>query len=174
MFTSGMSARSSAANGVNDMAYTMEYGLTKYIERIAQRNPGTIAEMLKFNVISCDEEKDDYVFSCKTEPWMCNHYRTLHGGICATILDQAMGMVCCCLKKGFGVCTTVQLESDYHRPVMPGEDILVKVHVVSVTRSLINMNAELYQISKPDKICVSGSAIFFYKDDECPVEPILK
>lgn len=159
---------------MNDMAYTMEYGLRQYIERIGERNPATIGEMLKFKIVSCDEEKDDYVLQCKTEPWMCNHYRTLHGGICATILDQAMGMVCCCLKKGVGVCTTVQLEADYHRPVVPGEDILVKVHVVSVTRSLINMNAELVQLSKPDKISVSGSAIFFYKDDECPVEPIIK
>lgn len=159
---------------MNNMAYTMEYGLTKYIERISSRNPGTIGEMLKFQVVSCDEEKDDYVLRCKTEPWMCNHYRTLHGGICATILDQAMGMVCCCLKKGFGVCTTVQLEADYHRPIHPGEDILVNVHVISVTRSLIKMNAELVQLSRPEKISVSGSAIFFYKDDECPVEPIMK
>ena len=164
----------SAANGVNKMAYTMEYGLTEYIKRIHERNHGSIGDMLDFHVVSCDEEKDDYVLSCKTEPWMCNHYGSLHGGICATILDQAMGMVCCCLKKGFGVCTTVQLEADYHRPIMPGEDILVKVHVISVTRSLINMTSELVQLSKPDKISVSGSAIFFYKDDECPVEPIIK
>ncbi len=156
------------------MTYTMEYGLTEYIKRISVRNAGTIGDMLKFQVVSCDEEKDDYVLRCKTEAWMCNHYRTLHGGICATILDQAMGMVCCCLKKGFGVTTTVQLEADYHRPVLPGEDILVKVHVISVTRSLINMNAELVQASKPDKISVSGSAIFFYKEDECPAEPVLK
>jgi len=165
----GTSVRSSAASGVNKMAYTMEYGLNEYIKRIQVRNAGSIGEMLKFQVVSCDEEKDDYVLQCKTEPWMCNHYGTLHGGICATILDQAMGMVCCCLKKGFGVTTTVQLEADYHRPIMPGDDILVRVHVISVTRSLINMTAELVQAAKPDKISVSGSAIFFYKDDSCPV-----
>lgn len=152
----------------------MEFGLTEYIKRIHARNHGSIGDMLDFQVVSCDEERDDYVLSCKTEPWMCNHYGTLHGGICATILDQAMGMVCCCLKKGLGVCTTVQLDAEYHRPVVPGEDILVKIHVISVTRALINMNAELVQVSRPDKISVSGSAIFFYKEDECPVEPILK
>ena len=166
MPTCGTSARSSPANGVNNMAYTMEFGLTEYIKEIRARNPGSIGEMLKFQLISCDEVKDDYVFKCKTEPWMCNHYGTLHGGICATILDQAMGMVCCCLKRGFGICTTVQLEADYHRPIAPGEDIEVRVHVVSVTKSLINMTAELIQPSKPDKISVSGSAIFFYRDDD--------
>lgn len=157
------------------MEYTMEYGLSKYIEIIRDRNPGSIGEMLKFQVVSCDEVKDNYVLECKTEPWMCNHYGTLHGGICATILDQAMGMVCCCLKKGYGTCTTVQLEADYHRPIVAGEDVLVQVHVVSVTRSLINMNAELVNKSKPDKISISGSAIFFFKeDDRTPLIPLPK
>ena len=148
------------------MASRMEKSLTEYINRIHVRNHGSIGDMLKFQVVSCDEEKDDYVLRCQTESWMCNHYGTLHGGICATILDQAMGMVCCCLKKGVGTSTTVQLEADYHRPILPGEDILVRVHVISVTRSLVNMTAELVQMSRQDKISVSGSAIFFYKGEE--------
>ena len=147
------------------MPYTMEYGLKKYVQIMYENYGGTIAEMLRFDVVSCDEEKDTYVLKCKTEPWMCNHYGTLHGGICATIMDQAMGMVCSCLKKGYGSCTTVQLESDYHRPIAAGQDILVQVHVMSVTRSLINMTCELIQPSKPDKFSVTGSAIFFYVDD---------
>ena len=38
------------------MAYTMEFGLQQYIERISKRNAGTIGVMLKFQVVSCDEE----------------------------------------------------------------------------------------------------------------------
>ena len=148
------------------MPYTVEYGLKKYVEIMHSNYGGTIADMLHFDVVSCDEVREDYVFSCRTEPWMCNHYGTLHGGICATIMDQAMGMVCSCLKKGYGTCTTVQLESDYHRPIPAGDDILVQVHVMSVTKSLINMTAEIIHPSKPDKFSVTGSAIFFYRDDE--------
>ncbi len=153
----------------NKLSSTMEQQLKDYIAKIHTNCKGSIGDMLDFRVISCNEEKDDYTLECRTESWMCNHYGTLHGGICATILDQAMGMICFCLKRGVGVCTTVQLEADYHRPVMTGENILVKVHVISVTRSLINMTAELVQPSKPDKVSVSGSAIFFYKEDECPL-----
>ena len=147
------------------MPYTVEYGLKKYVEIMYKNFGGTIAEMLRFEVVSCDEEHDNYVLKCRTEPWMCNHYGTLHGGICATIMDQAMGMVCSCLKKGYGSCTTVQLESDYHRPIPAGDDILIQVHVMSVTRSLVNMTCELIHPSKPDKFSVTGSAIFFYRDD---------
>ena len=147
------------------MPYTMDYGLRKYVEVLHSNYTGTIAEMLKFEVISCDEIHDFYVLKCHAEPWMANHYGTLHGGICATIMDQAMGMVCACLKKGFGTCTTVQLESDYHRPIPAGDDILVQVHVMSMTRSLINMTCELIHPGKPDKYSVTGSAIFFFQDD---------
>ena len=148
------------------MPYTVEYGLRKYIEILRSNYSGTIADMLKFNVVSCDEENDNYVLSCKTEPWMCNHYDTLHGGLCATILDQAMGMVCSCLKKGYGTCTTVQLESDYHRPIPAGDDILVQVHVMSVTRVLMNLTAEIIHPDKPNKYAVTGSGIFFFRDDD--------
>lgn len=147
------------------MPYTMEYGLRKYVEVMHEKFSGTIAEMLKFDVVSCDDVHETYVLKCQTAPWMCNHYGTLHGGICATIMDQAMGMVCSCLKKGFGTCTTVQLESDYHRPMPAGDDILVQVHVMSVTKSLINMTCELIHPSKPDKFSVTGSAIFFFRED---------
>lgn len=153
-------------SAASNMLYSMEAALSDYIRNVKHAYPGSIGDMLKFQVVSCDEQKDDYVLRCETEPWMCNHYGTLHGGICATILDQAMGMVCCCLKRGEGICTTVQLEADYHRPVSPGEDLLIRVHVISVTRSLINMTAELVQPSKPDKVSVSGSAIFFVKSNE--------
>ena len=148
------------------MPYTVEYGLRKYIEVLRSNYSGTIADMLKFDVVSSDEENDNYVLRCKTEPWMCNHYGTLHGGICATILDQAMGMVCSCLKKGYGTCTTVQLESDYHRPIPTGDDILVQVHVMSITRVLMNLTAEIIHPDKPDKFAVTGSGIFFFRDDD--------
>ena len=147
------------------MPYTVEYGLKKYVEIMRTNYSGTIAEMLHFEVVSCDDETETYVLRCKTVPWMSNHYGTLHGGICATIMDQAMGMVCSCLKKGYGSCTTVQLETDYHRPIPTGDDILVQVHVMSVTRLLVNMTAEIIHPSKPNKFCVTGSAIFFYRDD---------
>lgn len=147
------------------MPYTMEYGLRKYVEIMHSNYSGTIADMLKFEVVSCDEVNDHYVLKCHTEPLMCNHYGTLHGGICATIMDQAMGMVCSCLKKGFGTCTTLQLESDYHRPIPAGDYLLVQVHVMSVTRSVINMTCELINPSKPEKFSVTGSSIFFFRDD---------
>ena len=109
------------------------------------------------------KETGDFELSCWTEPWMRNFAGTLHGGLCATILDQAMGFVSYCLKDGKGAAPTVQLEVDFLRPLSPGEEVLVKVHVVSETKTLMNLTAEAVLASHPDKICLSGSGIYYFK-----------
>lgn len=136
----------------------------KVCRRIAEMEacaPGSIAEMLRFRFVSCDH--NDIVMTCETMPWMRNSAGTLHGGLCATILDQAMGYVVYCIKPGEGTAPTVQLSVNYHRPLHPGEPVIVKVHVVSVTRSMMTLSAEACQSSCPEKVCLSGSGIYFYK-----------
>lgn len=136
----------------------------KVRRRIAQVDaniPGSIAEMLRFEVVG--EDKGDIVMTCGTMPWMRNSAGTLHGGLCATILDQAMGFVSCCLKEGNDIAPTVQMSISYHRPLLPGEQVVVKVHVISVTHSLMNLTAEASQATCPEKICLSGSGMYFVK-----------
>lgn len=134
--------------------------------RIAEVNtgvPGSIAEMMDFRFVEYDQAHNDIVMTCRTMPWMRNPAGTLHGGLCATILDQAMGFVSYCLKAGEGTAPTVHLSVDYHRPLQPGERVIVKVHVINVTRSHMNLSAEAFQASCPEKICLSASGIYFFK-----------
>ena len=136
----------------------------KVRRRIAQVDasiPGSIAEMLRFEVVG--EDKGDIVMTCGTMPWMRNSAGMLHGGLCATILDQAMGFVSCCLKEGNDIAPTVQMSISYHRPLHPGKQVIVKVHVVSVTHSLMNLTAEASQATCPEKICLSGSGMYFVR-----------
>ena len=166
MPTCGTSARSSAASAVNKQNDLGE----KVRCRIAQVNagvPGSIAEMLNFQFVSC--EHNDVVMTCRTLPWMRNPAGTLHGGLGATILDQAMGFVSYCLKPGEGIAPAVHLSVDYHRPLYPGEEVVVKVHTVSITRSLMNLTAEVCRASCPEKICLSGAGVYFFKPTDLNV-----
>ena len=136
----------------------------KVRRRITEVNaaaPGSIAEMMNFRFESC--ANGDIVLTCQTMPWMRNPAGTLHGGLCATILDQAMGFVSYCLKAGEGTAPAIHLAVDYHRPLCPGEQVYVRVHVVNVSRNLMNLTAEAYQASCPEKICLSGSGVYFFK-----------
>lgn len=94
---------------------------------------------------------------------MRNAVGTLHGGISTTILDQAMGFLAFCLIPENGIAPSIQLQTVYHRPLVPGENMLVKVEAVSVTRTLLHFRGELYAEKSPEKLCVSGSGIYYYK-----------
>ena len=125
--------------------------------------PDSIGDRLGYQLIESDAQERTFTFLCHTEPWMRNGPGTLHGGMCATVVDQAMGYVAHCVKQGEGNAPTIQMQVTYHRPIIPGDDVLVRVHVVSKTKSLMNLSAEAYRKVRADKICLSANATFFYK-----------
>ena len=133
------------------------------IEELSVIAPDSIGVQMQYAVLGYDEAERVVTMRCKTFPWMRNGFGALHGGMCATVVDQAMGFVAHCCKLDDGTAPTVQLSVDYHRPFVPGEDILVKVKVLSVSRNLMRFTAEAYQASAPEKLCLTGSSIFFNK-----------
>lgn len=140
------------------------------IEKIRQRlsqlhetAPESVGDLLRLQPLEYDEQRQEILFAGKTEAWMRNPQGTLHGGMCATIADQAMGAVAYCVKPGEGIAPAIELHLNYHRPLIPGEGVLILVRVVSVTKSLIHVAAALFRETEPDKLCVSSTATYFYK-----------
>lgn len=133
-------------------------------QRIAQLHalaPDSIGDRLGFTVVSA--QADSCVLRCRTESWMRNALGTLHGGISATILDQAMGAFAFCLLPGEGIAPTIELQTVYHRPLMAGEDVLARVFVTAKTHTLLHFRGELYAAGTPEKLCVSGSGMYYFK-----------
>ena len=73
--------------------------------------------------------------------------------------DGSVHGLCCLLRHAL----TIDLQVSYHRPLIPGEDVLIRVKVVSVTKSLMYLSSEASQVSRPDRICITSTATFFYK-----------
>ena len=137
--------------------------LRRRIAQVSEFAPGSIGDMLHFELLECDPEAGDYFLSCRTETWMRNPAGTLHGGLGATVLDQAMGLIPYCLKTEAGIAPTVQLSVNYHRPLNPGAEVVIKVQVVSVSRSLITLSAEARSKENPEKLCLSGTGLYLWK-----------
>ena len=125
--------------------------------------PGSIGAQMNYSLVGCDEDAGEYTLLCHTFDWMRNIPGTLHGGMCATVVDQAMGFIAYCLKKEDGIAPTVQMSVDYHRPLIPGEDVIVKIKVIAVTRTLMRLSSEAYQASNPEKVCLTSTATYFNK-----------
>ena len=144
--------------------YQVKEALRERIRELHRIAPGSIGDQMQYEVL--DGEEGVYQMRCRTFDWMRNGPGTLHGGMCATIVDQAMGFVAYCAKPGEGIAPTVQLQVEYHRPILPGHSVLVDVRLVSATRSLMHLSANVYQESEPDKLCLSATSVFFYKPEE--------
>lgn len=163
--TCGTSARSSAASAANNMEakMDMEQIVRDRLASIHTLAPGSIGAQMDFSLIDCDVEAGVYTLLCHTAPWMRNIPGTLHGGMCAAVVDQAMGFIAHCVKQGEGTAPTIELQVSYHRPLIPGEDVVVCVKVVSVTKSLMRLSCEAYQQGTPGKVCLTASAAYFRK-----------
>ena len=141
----------------------LEQIVKERIQLVTDMIPGSIGDLMKFHLISCDPDRGEYTLGCSTELWMRNVAGTLHGGMCATIVDQAMGFIAHCVKPGEGVAPTVQMQVSYHRPLIPGKDVIVRVQVLSVTKSLMHLTGEAALAEEPDRICLTSTGMYFYK-----------
>jgi len=152
----------SAANKM-EATVDLEQTVRDRLAAIHTLAPGSIGAQMDYELLDCDPQAGEYTLLCRTMPWMRNIPGTLHGGMCATVVDQAMGFIAHCVKRGEGTAPTVELQVSYHRPLIPGEDVVVKVKVVSVTRSLMRFSSEAYQAGKPEKVCLTATATYFNK-----------
>ena len=137
--------------------------IEKRLEILRTQAPDSIGNLLDLRLIEAG--KDAYTFRGKTEYWMRNVAGTLHGGMGATLADHAMGTIVWCLLPEGTKSATTALDLKYHRPLIPGEDVRIRVRLVSKTKSLIHLSAELYRDSVPEKLCISASATFFVKNN---------
>ena len=145
------------------LSENFEISLRSRLEQLHTDGAGTIGDMLDLRLLEVDSLQGTVLLRCATAPWMRNLAGTLHGGMCATVVDQAMGCVAYCAKPGAGIAPTIQLQVSYHRPLIPGEDVLMRIRVLSVTGSLIHLICEAMVASAPEKLCLSSTATYFYK-----------
>lgn len=136
------------------------------IALVSREAPGSIGDLMDYRVLGWDREKQEATMTCKTLPWMRNFAGTLHGGLCATVVDQAMGFVSNALRGGHAVVPTVQLSVNYHRPLTPGKQVLVKVRVESATRRFLTLTAQASQSDAPEKLCLSATGLYYTTSQE--------
>ena len=95
--------------------------LRRRIAQVSELAPGSIGDMLHFELLDCDPEAGDYWLTCRTEDWMRNPAGTLHGGLGATVLDQAMGLIPYCLKTEAGTAPRRAAQCELPSSLDPGD-----------------------------------------------------
>lgn len=142
----------------------MAQRIRQRIELHQQAVPDTVGAMLDFELVSCRAEDGEYVLRCKTAQWMRNVMGALHGGMSATAMDHAMGLIANSIRPENGVGPTVQLQLTYHAPIFAGEYLQIRVQVLSVTKMLTHLTAQAYHADAQDKLCVSATGTYYFRE----------
>jgi len=140
-----------------------QQALMQMIGELHRHAPDSIGDLLHFRVEACDGQKGNYCFCAQTSEWMRNAFGSLHGGMFAAIMDQAMGFVAMYLMGGTAVTPSIQLNVTYHRPAKAGGELSVKVHVDAVTKSIMYLRSEITEQENPDRLLASATGIYAIK-----------
>ena len=140
-----------------------QQALEEVLHLLHEKAPDSIGGRLHLQVGDCDPQTGDYTLYAQAEPWMCNPYGTLHGGMISTMMDQAMGTLATCLTEGRALTPTVQLNLTFHHPLLPGQRTVLQLHVDALTRTMLHLRAAAYNEQEPQKLCASATAIFYIK-----------
>ena len=100
--------------------------------------------------VSCDAAGQSAIIRFAVQDWMCNVKGTLHGGIIATMLDNAMGLLTRAFYGNGDAVSTINLNVNYLRPVLPGGYVTVRVEAEKLGRHVAFLRAKLFtQEGKP-------------------------
>jgi len=140
----------------------MEEAFKTYFTEIA-KNKEIINYMIRLTFVSCDYEKKEIVLSVKPEKWMTNPYGIIHGGISATILDTALGVLCRYYARG-KMTPSMSLNLSYIDMVWPDKPVYAVAHLSRVGSKVNYGSAYLYS-EDPNKHLVEASGTYFVLDD---------
>ena len=118
--------------------------------------------IMKIDLLCCDAEAQTIRMGFPVEEWELNPAGTLHGGMFATAVDIAMGMLAHYYGEG-QVCTTVSMTVNYLRPVQQGDMLVVEACVEKRGLTLMNMTAKGWCASDR-KTTVTGSGTYMVLD----------
>jgi len=94
-----------------------------------------IGDLLGMEVVSLAEGA--VVFALTAQPRFANYSGTMHGGVCATLLDSVMG---CAVHSALGPglsCTAVEIKVSFVRPVVPdGVRLVAEGRTIHVGRTI--------------------------------------
>lgn len=113
---------------------------------------GTLLGALAPELVSCDEA--GCVLRFPVADWMKNPHNTAHGGIVATMLDTAMGMVAAALSEQLP--STISMTVNYVRPVVLTEPVEVSVRAQHCGRTIAYLSAQASQAGLP-RVTATGT-----------------
>jgi len=121
----------------------------------------TFTEFLKLRVV--EERADGVTIECPLEPFYFNPDRTLHGGLIATVADEAVWYALEHVLQQSRHSTTVELKVNYLRPAMDTAVLRAKATLVKTGRTLVVGTVEL--MDERGTVCAIATVTYMLLGD---------
>lgn len=137
----------------------MEKSIRESLSLLHQWFPNQLNEMIGMEFVSCDAKERSLTLRAVSQPWMANPMNGVHGGISATYVDFAMGILCRYYANG-NLTPTIHMDMNFMHTIEIGKPVLVKSMVVKPGSSLLFTRATIALEEAPDVPLVSSAGTY--------------
>ena len=123
--------------------------------------PGCFPEKLNPRILELDLERRQMLVGFRTEDWMVNPMGNVHGGILASMVDTAAGMLSKALIASWDGSPTVHLSINYLRPVALNRDLLLRASCQKAGRFLNYTSCTACYPERPDQALFTAECVYF-------------
>jgi len=119
--------------------------LKAHIDREVSNSPSPFMNWLKPVMLLVQEGSLEFQYTVRKE--MTNPFGTLHGGITAAMIDDAIGATLICYGEPF-FHVTINLAVDYFAAAREGDIIIAKTTVVKKGKQLVNAQCDIWNADR--------------------------
>ncbi|MFL9838364.1 PaaI family thioesterase [Flavobacterium sp. ST-75] len=119
--------------------------LKQYLGKKIENSPSAFMNWLNPVMVSVEPGSLTFQYTVRKE--MTNPFGTMHGGVTAAIIDDAIGATLISLGEPF-FHVTVNLAIDYFAPAREGDEIIAISHIVKKGKQIVNAQCEIWTANK--------------------------
>jgi uncharacterized protein (TIGR00369 family) len=88
-------------------------------------------------------EGESITYAYPVLPMYANPRQTMQGGFMAAAFDNAFGALVSLTTKRMDM-ASIDLELNYHRPIMVGDKLIIKVYIKSLGKTIVHLTGDAY------------------------------
>lgn len=119
--------------------------LKAHIGKEVTGSPSPFMNWLKPVMLLVEEGKLEFQYTVRNE--MTNPFGTLHGGITAAMIDDAIGATLICYGEPF-FHVTINLAVDYFAAAKEGDVIIAQTTVIKKGKQLVNAQCDIWNADR--------------------------
>lgn len=142
---------------------TLTNKIENVMDAIGKQRANSMNVMMAPQFRVCNEETNEYTIAFPIKKWQLNPIDTLHGGICSTAFDTAMGIGSAAVSQGINF-VTVDMYVSFIGMMTAGDTLLVQCKILKAGSKFLRIYAEGYSEKSGNLIATANATYLFLNE----------